>query len=87
MKFIILVGELGTRLSEETNLRPMSMVEISSRSTLWHNLKIYSAHGINEFIICCGYKGYAIKEYFANCFLRMGNVTFDFDNNNQMQVH
>lgn len=86
MKAVILAGGLGTRISEETNLRPKPMVEIGGRPILWHILKIYSAHGINDFIICAGYKGYVIKEYFANYFLHMSDVTFDMSAN-QMQVH
>jgi glucose-1-phosphate cytidylyltransferase len=81
MKAVILAGGLGTRLSEETVLRPKPMVEIGGRPMLWHILKIYSQHGINDFIICCGYKGYLIKEYFANYFLHMSDVTFDIANN------
>ena len=77
MKAVILAGGLGTRLSEETGTRPKPMVEIGGRPILWHILKIYSQHGINDFIICCGYKGYLIKEYFANYFLHMSDVTFD----------
>ena len=86
MKAVILAGGLGTRLSEETALRPKPMVEIGGRPILWHILKIYSAHGINEFIICAGYKGYIIKEYFANYFLHMSDVTFDMAHNT-MEVH
>jgi len=87
LKVVILAGGLGTRLAEETHVKPKPMVEIGGRPILWHILKIYGAHGINEFIICCGYKGYVIKEYFANYFLHMSDVTFDFANDNQMQVH
>ena len=86
MKAVILAGGLGTRLSEETALRPKPMVEIGGRPILWHILKMYSAHGISDFVICCGYKGYMIKEYFANYFLHMSDVTFDMQNN-EMQVH
>ena len=86
MKAVILAGGLGTRLSEETALRPKPMVEIGGRPILWHILKMYSTHGINDFVICCGYKGYMIKEYFANYFLHMSDVTFDMQNN-EMQVH
>jgi glucose-1-phosphate cytidylyltransferase len=86
MKAVILAGGLGTRLSEETNLKPKPMVEIGGMPILWHIMKIYSAHGINEFVICCGYKGYVIKEYFANYFLHMSDVTFDMVNN-KMEVH
>jgi glucose-1-phosphate cytidylyltransferase len=86
MKAIILAGGYGTRLSEETHLRPKPMVEIGDRPILWHIMKIYSAHGIHDFIICCGYKGYVIKEYFANYFLHTSDVTFDMQTN-QMEVH
>lgn len=86
MKCVILAGGLGTRISEETHLRPKPMVEIGGKPILWHIMKIYSAHGINEFIICCGYKGYVIKEYFANYFLHMSDVTFDISTNS-MEVH
>ncbi|GAB4326288.1 MAG: glucose-1-phosphate cytidylyltransferase [Leptolyngbyaceae cyanobacterium] len=86
MKAVILAGGLGTRLSEETTIKPKPMVEIGNQPILWHIMKTYSAHGINEFIICCGYKGYVIKEYFANYFLRMSDVTFDM-RSNQMDVH
>jgi glucose-1-phosphate cytidylyltransferase len=86
MKAVILAGGLGTRLSEETVLRPKPMVEIGGFPILWHILKIYSAHGINDFVICAGYKGYVIKEYFANYFLHMSDVTFDMAANT-MEVH
>lgn len=86
MKAVILAGGLGTRLSEETTTRPKPMVEVGGKPILWHIMKIYSYHGINDFIICCGYKGYQIKEYFANYFLHMSDVTFDM-RNNEMQVH
>ena len=86
MKAVILAGGLGTRISEETHLKPKPMIEIGGRPILWHIMKIYSAHGVNDFIICCGYKGYVIKEYFANYFLHMSDVTFDMSNNT-MQVH
>jgi glucose-1-phosphate cytidylyltransferase len=86
MKAVILAGGLGTRISEETATRPKPMVEIGGKPILWHILKIYAAHGINDFVICCGYKGYVIKEYFANYFLHMSDVTFDMANN-KMQVH
>ena len=86
MKAVILAGGLGTRISEETTLKPKPMVEIGGRPILWHIMKLYSAHGINDFVICCGYKGYVIKEYFANYFLHMSDVTFDIAAN-QMQVH
>mgnify|MGYP000037489435 CR=1 FL=1 len=85
-KAVILAGGLGTRLSEETSLKPKPMVEVGGMPILRHVMKIYSAHGIHEFIICCGYKGYVIKEYFANYFLHMSDVTFDMQNN-EMQVH
>lgn len=86
MKAVILAGGLGTRISEETHLKPKPMIEIGGRPILWHIMKIYSAHGITDFIICCGYKGYLIKEYFANYFLHMSDVTFDMTNN-RMEVH
>ncbi|CAN1209690.1 Glucose-1-phosphate cytidylyltransferase [Tumidithrix helvetica PCC 7403] len=86
MKAVILAGGLGTRLSEETYLKPKPMIEIGGRPILWHIMKIYSAYGITEFIVCCGYKGYVIKEYFANYFLHMSDVTFDMQSN-QMEVH
>ena len=86
MKAVILAGGFGTRLSEETDQKPKPMVEIGGMPILWHIMKIYSAHGISDFIICCGYKGYVIKEYFANYHLHMSNVTFDLSNN-AMQVH
>lgn len=86
MKAVILAGGLGTRISEETHLKPKPMVEIGGRPILWHILKIFSAHGINEFVICCGYKGYVIKEYFANYFLHMSDVTFHM-RTNSMEVH
>ena len=81
MKVVILAGGFGTRLSEETELKPKPMVEIGQKPILWHIMKIYSSYGINEFIICCGYKGYLIKEYFANYFLHMSDVTFDMKDN------
>jgi glucose-1-phosphate cytidylyltransferase len=86
MKAVILAGGLGTRLSEETELKPKPMVEIGHKPILWHIMKIYSSYGINDFIICCGYKGYVIKEYFANYFLHMSDVTFSMKDNN-MTVH
>lgn len=86
MKAVILAGGLGTRISEETHLKPKPMIEIGGKPILWHIMKMYSAHGVNEFIICCGYKGYLIKEYFANYFLHMSDVTFDMVNN-RMEVH
>ena len=85
-KAIILAGGLGTRLAEETSVKPKPMVEIGGRPILWHIMKIYSAHGINEFIICLGYKGYLVKEYFANYFLHLSDVTFDIGAN-KMSVH
>lgn len=86
MKVVLLAGGMGTRLAEETHLRPKPMVEIGGRPILWHIMKLYSAHGVNEFVICCGYKGYMIKEYFANYFLHMSDVTFDLASN-EMTVH
>ena len=86
MKAVILAGGLGTRLSEETATRPKPMVEVGGRPILWHILKMYAHHGINDFVICCGYKGYVIKEYFANYFLHMSDVTFDM-RSNRMEVH
>ena len=86
MKAVILAGGLGTRISEETILRPKPMIEIGGKPILWHIMKMYSAHGINDFVICCGYKGYVIKEYFANYFLHTSDVTFDIQNN-KMSVH
>jgi glucose-1-phosphate cytidylyltransferase len=90
MKAVILAGGLGTRLSEETGTRPKPMVEIGGHPILWHILKMYSRHGINDFIVCCGYKSYMIKEYFANYFLHNADVTFDMRESraeNRMQVH
>ena len=86
MKAVILAGGLGTRISEETNIKPKPMVQIGGKPILWHIMKLYSRHGINDFVICCGYKGYVIKEYFANYFLHMSDVTFDM-NQNRMEVH
>lgn len=86
MKAVILAGGLGTRISEETHLKPKPMIEVGGKPILWHILKMYSAHGINEFIICCGYRGYVIKEYFANYFLHMSDVTIDMSNN-QLIAH
>ncbi len=86
MKAVILAGGLGTRLSEETTTRPKPMVEIGGKPILWHILKMYSHHGVNDFVICCGYKGYVIKEYFANYFLHMSDITFDM-RSNRMEVH
>ena len=85
MKAVILAGGLGTRLSEETVVKPKPMVEIGGKPMLWHIMKQYSSHGINDFIICCGYKGYIIKEYFANYFLHMSDITFNMENN-EMKV-
>jgi glucose-1-phosphate cytidylyltransferase len=86
MKAVILAGGFGTRISEETHLRPKPMVEIGGRPILWHIMKIYSHHGINDFVICLGYKGYVIKEYFANYFLHMSDITFNM-RTNRMEVH
>ena len=86
MKAVILAGGLGTRISEETSTRPKPMIEIGGKPILWHIMKTYSSHGIHDFIICCGYKGYVIKEYFANYFLHMSDVTFDMESN-KMEVH
>jgi len=86
MKAVILAGGFGSRLAEETNLKPKPMVEVGGKPILWHIMKIYSANGVNEFVICCGYKGYVIKEYFANYFLHMSDVTFDMAHN-RMEVH
>jgi glucose-1-phosphate cytidylyltransferase len=86
MKAVILAGGLGTRLSEETIVRPKPMVEIGGKPILWHILKIYSHYGVNEFVVCCGYKGYLIKEYFANYFLHQSDTTFDLENNT-VKVH
>ena len=86
MKAVILAGGYGTRISEETDQIPKPMIQIGHKPVLWHIMKIYSAHGVNDFIICCGYKGYVIKEYFANYFLHMSDVTFDM-NKNKMEVH
>jgi len=85
MKAVILAGGLGTRISEETHLKPKPMIEIGGKPILWHIMKIYSHYGVNDFVICCGYKGYVVKEYFANYFLHMSDVTFDM-RNNSMQV-
>jgi len=86
MKAVILAGGLGTRISEESHLKPKPMIEIGGRPILWHIMKIYSHYGINDFVICLGYRGYVIKEYFANYFLHMSDVTFDMDEN-RMEVH
>lgn len=86
MKAVILAGGLGTRISEETHLRPKPMIEIGGKPILWHIMKMYAAHGVQDFVICCGYKGYVIKEYFANYFLHVSDVTFDLKHNS-MEVH
>ncbi|MDO5896972.1 glucose-1-phosphate cytidylyltransferase [Agrobacterium sp. Azo12] len=86
MKAVILAGGLGTRISEETHLKPKPMIEIGGKPIMWHIMKIYSHYGIHDFVICCGYKGYLIKEYFANYFLHMSDVTFDMAQN-RMEVH
>jgi len=86
MKAIILAGGFGTRISEETSSRPKPMVEVGGKPLLWHIMKLYSAHGVNDFVVCCGYKGYVIKEYFANYFLHISDVTFDM-RLNTMEVH
>jgi len=86
MKAVILAGGLGTRISEETHLKPKPMIEIGGKPILWHVMKIYSAYGVNDFVICCGYKGYIIKEYFANYFIHMSDVTFNMADNT-MEVH
>src|SRR5215467_1492546 len=86
MKAVILAGGFGTRISEESYLKPKPMIEIGGKPILWHIMKMYSHYGINEFIVCCGYRGYVIKEYFANYFLHMSDVTFDMASN-QMHVH
>lgn len=87
MKVVILAGGFGTRVSEESHLKPKPMIEIGDSPILWHILKIYSHYGFNDFIICCGYKGYAIKEYFADYYLHRSDITFDFSKNNEMTVH
>jgi len=87
MKVVILAGGLGTRISEESHLKPKPMIEIGEKPILWHIMKSYSAHGFNDFIICCGYKQYIIKEYFANYYLHNSDITFDFDRENFMEVH
>ncbi|WP_271811955.1 glucose-1-phosphate cytidylyltransferase [Clostridium beijerinckii] len=87
MKVVILAGGLGTRISEESHLKPKPMIEIGDSPILWHILKYYSSYGFNEFIICCGYKGYYIKEYFADYYLHRSDITFDFADNNNMIIH
>lgn len=87
MKVVILAGGLGTRISEESHLKPKPMIEVGDAPILWHIMKYYSSYGFNEFIICCGYKGYVIKEYFADYYLHRSDVTFDFANNNEMIIH
>ncbi len=87
MKTVILAGGMGTRISEESHLKPKSMIDIGGMPILWHILKYYSHFGHNDFIICCGYKGYAIKEYFANYYLHRCDITFDFSDNNKMRIH
>jgi glucose-1-phosphate cytidylyltransferase len=86
MKAVILAGGLGTRISEETHIKPKPMIEIGGKPIIWHILKIYSAYGVNDFIICCGYKGYVIKEYFANYFMHMSDLTFDVSRNS-VEIH
>ncbi len=87
MKVVILAGGLGTRISEESHLRPKPMIEIGGAPILWHIMKYYSQYGYNEFIICCGYKGYIIKEYFANYYLHRSDITFDFRKENHIEIH
>lgn len=87
MKAVIFAGGLGTRLSEETSVRPKPMVKIGGKPILWHIMKMYSHHGVNDFVICCGYKGYIIKEYFANYFLHMSDITFDMQTNEMVVLH
>lgn len=87
MKVVILAGGLGTRISEESHLKPKPMIEVGDAPILWHIMKYYSSYGFDEFIICCGYKGYVIKEYFADYYLHRSDITFDFSNNNEMIVH
>lgn len=87
MKVVILAGGLGTRISEESHLKPKPMIEVGDAPILWHIMKYYSSYGFNEFIICCGYKGYVIKEYFADYYLHRSDITFDFSDNNKMIVH
>ncbi|MNW26106.1 Glucose-1-phosphate cytidylyltransferase [compost metagenome] len=87
MKVVLLAGGLGTRISEESHLKPKPMIEIGGKPILWHIMKIYSGFGFNDFVICLGYKGYVIKEFFSNYYLHMSDVTFDFTNNNSMTIH
>lgn len=87
MKVVILAGGLGTRISEESHLKPKPMIEIGDAPILWHIMKYYSSFGFNDFVICCGYKGYVIKEYFADYYLHRSDITFDFSNNNEMIIH
>ncbi|WMJ89804.1 glucose-1-phosphate cytidylyltransferase [Anaerocolumna sp. MB42-C2] len=87
MKVVLLAGGYGTRISEESHLKPKPMIEIGGMPILWHVMKLYSYYGFNEFIICCGYKGYVIKEYFADYYLHNSDVTFDFTDNNKMEIH
>ena len=87
MKVVILAGGLGTRISEESHLKPKPMIEIGDQPILWHIMKIYSHYGFNDFVICCGYKGHLIKEYFADYYLHRSDVTFDFSENNRMTIH
>ena len=87
MKVVILAGGFGTRISEESHLKPKPMIEIGEKPILWHIMKLYSYYGYNEFIICLGYKGYAIKEFFADYYLHTSDVTFDFTHNNKMIIH
>jgi glucose-1-phosphate cytidylyltransferase len=86
MKAVILAGGLGTRIAEESGVRPKPMIEVGGKPLLWHIMKMYSAHGVNDFVVCCGYKGYMVKEYFANYFLHMSDVTFDMSTN-EMRIH
>lgn len=87
MKIVILAGGFGTRISEESHLKPKPMIEIGDAPILWHIMKYYSCFGFNDFIICCGYKGYVIKEYFADYYLHRSDITFDFSNGNEMIIH
>src|SRR5215469_14859511 len=87
MKTVILAGGYGTRISEESHLKPKPMIEIGDKPIIWHIMKIYSHYGFNDFVICCGYRGYMIKEYFVNYFLYNSDITVDFSNENQMQIH